>query len=144
MAYNGFPATYQPMYYPQQYQPQMPQQPAQQNGGGIIWVSGEAGAKAYLVAPNTTVQLWDSEAQCIYLKSADASGMPSMKILDYTIRSQTPVNGPVSGSAAHGISGQDYATKADVEALAGQISTLRAELDGLATKRAVKEAASNE
>ena len=145
MAYNGFPATYQPMYYPQQYQPQMPQQPAQQNGGGIIWVSGEAGAKAYLVAPNTTVQLWDSEAQCIYLKSADASGMPSMKILDYTIRSQTPVNAPVSGSAAQGISGPVYATKADVEALAGQIDTLRAELDGLTTKRsAKKEAASNE
>ena len=86
MAYNGFPATYQPMYYPQQYQPQMPQQPAQQNSGGIIWVSGEAGAKAYLVAPNTTVQLWDSEENVIYIKTADNSGMPSMKILDYTIR----------------------------------------------------------
>lgn len=144
MAYNGFPATYQPMYYPQQYQPQMPQQPAQQNSGSIIWVQGEAGAKSYLVAPNTTVQLWDSESQTIFLKSADASGMPSMKILDYTIRSQTPVNGPVSASAAQGVSGQDYATKADVEALAGQISTLRAELDGLAVKRSSKEAAHNE
>lgn len=144
MAYNGFPATYQPMYYPQQYQPQMPQQPAQQQQNNIIWVSGEAGAKAFLIAPNTTVQLWDSDDQVIYLKSADASGMPSMKILDYTIRSQTPANAPVSGSAAQGINGQDYATKADVEALAGQISTLRAELDGLAVKRSNKEAASNE
>lgn len=145
MAYPGFPATYQPMYFPQQYQPQMPQQPAQQNGGGIIWVSGEAGAKAYLVAPNTTVQLWDSEAQCIYLKSADASGMPSMKILDYTIRSQTAANGPVSGSASRMVDSSAYATKADLEALAGQIDTLRAELDGLTTKRnAKKEAAANE
>lgn len=146
MAYNGFPATYQPMYYPQQYQPQMPQQPAQQQQqNNIIWVSGEAGAKAFLIAPNTTVQLWDSDDQVIYLKSADASGMPSMKILDYTIRSQTPVNAPVSGSAAQGISGPAYATKADVEALAGQIDTLRAELDGLTTKRSTKkEAAANE
>lgn len=81
MAYNnGFPVGYQ-AYYPQpQYQPQ-PQQ-----SSGIIWVQGEAGAKSYLVAPNTTVQLWDSENQVIYLKSADASGMPSMKILDYKIR----------------------------------------------------------
>ncbi len=58
-------------------------------------MQGEAGAKSYLVAPNTTVQLWDSERQVIYLKSADASGMPNMKILDYTIRNneqhQTPV-----------------------------------------------------
>lgn len=97
MAYsNGFPMTYQPMY-PQQYAPQpqfaqqqqqQPQQQAQQNT--ITWVSGEAGAKAYLVAPNTTVQLWDSESQTIYLKSADASGMPSMKVLDYTIRDNAP------------------------------------------------------
>lgn len=139
MAYNtGFPVTYQQMYYPQQYQ-------SQQQQNNIIWVSGEAGAKAYLVAPNTTVQLWDSETQCIYLKSADASGMPSMKILDYTIRSQAAANGPVSGSAPRTVDSPAYATKADVEALAGQIDTLRAELDGLTTKRsAKKEAAANE
>lgn len=88
MAYNnGFPINYQ-QYYPQyNYQPQPNAQissPTQNNG--IIWVQGEAGAKSYLVAPNTTVQLWDSENQVIYLKSADGSGMPSMKVLDYTIR----------------------------------------------------------
>ncbi len=73
------------MYYPimgyqQQVQPPTPHQ------SGIIWVQGEAGAKSYLVAPNTTVQLWDSEAPVIYLKSCDASGMPSIKTLDYTTR----------------------------------------------------------
>ena len=89
---NGFPITYQPIYYQPQAQqqqlvPQMqPQQAPPSQNTNIIWVSGEAGAKSYLVAPNTTVQLWDSEAQTIYLKSADASGMPTMKILDYTIR----------------------------------------------------------
>ena len=60
---------------------------------GIIWVQGEAGAKSYLVAPNTTVQLWDSENNVIYLKSADSSGLPSMRILDYTIRENMPQNG---------------------------------------------------
>lgn len=94
MAYNNyFPAGYMPQY-PYQYQSQvgtqmsLPQQT--QQSSGIIWVQGEAGAKSYLVAPNTTVQLWDSESQVIYLKSADASGMPSMKIIDYTIRNNTP------------------------------------------------------
>lgn len=92
MAYNNFPIGYQPaqIYYPQQYSPmpgqQNGQQTTQQGNSSIIWVQGEAGAKSYLVAPNTTVQLWDSENQVIYLKSADASGMPSMKILDYKIR----------------------------------------------------------
>lgn len=84
MAYNnGFPIGYQPYYQPLY---QLPQQNQQQANNDIKWVQGEAGAKSYLVAPNTTVQLWDSENQVIYLKSADASGMPSMRILDYTIR----------------------------------------------------------
>lgn len=84
MAYNYFPATYQtPVYYPSQTQPQPPQQTQTQS---LIWVQGEAGAKSYLVAPNSTVTLWDSEAQTIYIKSADATGMPSIRTLDYTIR----------------------------------------------------------
>lgn len=85
MAYgNMFPTNYQSQqqYYPPQYQNAAQQQP--QNN--LIWVQGEAGAKSFLLAPNSTVQLWDSESQTIYLKSTDASGMPSMKILDYTIR----------------------------------------------------------
>lgn len=64
-------------------QPQMPH-PVETNG--IIWVQGEAGAKAYLVAPGSTVALWDSENQTIYLKSVDMSGMPSMRVIDYTER----------------------------------------------------------
>ena len=134
MAYNnGFPATY-PQYYVPQYQYQQPQQPQQTNG--IIWVSGEAGAKAYLVAPNTTVQLWDSETQRIFLKSADASGMPSMKVLEYTIRDQTPANAPVAASTTHATNPPDYATHAEIDALAAQIDALRAEMDGLTKKGA--------
>ena len=88
MAYNYFPTTYQtPVYYPQQAQPQPPQQATQQS---LIWVQGEAGAKSYLVAPNSTVTLWDSESQTIYIKSADAAGMPSIRTLDYTIRGGEP------------------------------------------------------
>lgn len=92
---NYFPYGYQPYGYQQQFQQPMPnsqptaQSPTASNtglNGNIIWVQGEAGAKSYLVAPNTTVQLWDSESQTIYLKSADGSGMPSIKTLDYTIR----------------------------------------------------------
>lgn len=38
------------------------------------WVQGEAGAEAFLVAPNQSVILMDSNAPVIYFKSADASG----------------------------------------------------------------------
>lgn len=104
MAYNnGFPATY-PQFYPQYQQPQyqqqaqapQPQSNVPQQSNPMIWVQGETGAKSYLLSPNTTLPLWDSERQTIYLKSADASGMPSMKILDYTIREQAqPQSVPV-------------------------------------------------
>ena len=118
MAYTGFP-SYQPYY---QYQ-----QPA---NNGMIWVQGEAGAKAYLIAPNTTVQLWDSERQTVYLKSADASGMPSIKTLDYTIRENTPANAPISAQTANPINNTEYATKAEIEALQAQIQALKDEIKG--------------
>lgn len=117
MAYN-FPVGYQPaqIYYPNQYQVQ-PVQPAQQMqtpaqmNGSPIWVQGEAGAKSYLVAPNSTVQLWDSESQTIYLKSADATGLPSMRILDYKIRDAVErTEMPLKGS-------EPYATMNDLKEL---------------------------
>lgn len=49
-------------------------------------VQGEVGAKAYLVAPCTTVTLWDTESQTIYIKTADASGVPSMQVLEYKVK----------------------------------------------------------
>lgn len=134
MAYNnGFPVGYQPaqIYYPQQYQ--MQQQTPQQSSS-IIWVQGEAGAKSYLVAPNNSVVLFDSETQSIYIKSADASGMPSMKVLDYTMRDQAPGNGP---SAASG-NQVDYATKSDLKTLTEQIDELRDELDSMTYRRPSK------
>ena len=101
---NGFPVGYQQM---------MQQQYTQNNQQtGPIWVQGEAAAKSYLVAPGCTVPLWDSEDKVIYLKSADVSGMPSMKVLDYQIRGDEPANKP------------EYATKADLEALAEKVAAL--------------------
>lgn len=75
--------------YKAQYQMQAPMQDAfqpQSNSGNLIWTQGEAGAKAYLVAPNSRVVLWDTESPTIYIKTADASGVPSMRILDFKER----------------------------------------------------------
>lgn len=124
MAYNnGFPMNYGYQMPPQQVIPQQIPTPQPQSNG-LLWVQGEAGAKSYLVAPNNTVDLWDSEAPVIYLKSADASGMPSMKILDYTIRdaSNMPLKTPLSSKVG------EYATKEELEALKAEIT---AKLDEL-------------
>jgi len=106
--YGGFPATYQPMIQTPQYQ--VPQQNQQ---GGLIWVQGESAAKSYMVAPGSTVQLWDSEEKVIYLKSADPSGMPSMKVLDYTIRGEEKEE-----------PAKEYATKEELDALAEKVKEL--------------------
>lgn len=132
MAYNNYyPATYQPTYFSPMYSQQT-------QNNGIIWVQGEAGAKSYLVAPNTTVQLWDSEKQVIYLKSADASGMPSMKVLDYKVREQ-----PTGAQGQQVGKNTDYALKSELTQFKEQLDALRAEVDTLALdhkpKKAVEE-----
>ena len=88
MPYQYMPG-YQPYYQPpmadqltqlrQSYQPmQQPQQaPASPS---IVWVQSEMEAANYLVAPNSAVTLWDSNSPVVYLKQADASGKPSMKL----------------------------------------------------------------
>lgn len=148
MPYNNYFPNYQPMFYPQQ-QPQVQQAQQMQQTQQVqpmtnmIWVQGEAGAKSYLVAPNTTVQLWDSERQTIYIKSADASGMPSIKTLDYTIR-EIPQNGP---RVTPGFDSTMFATKEEVNMLAQEISALRGDFDGLVKKpttKTRKEVAENE
>lgn len=126
MAYNNiFPVGYQQANYsPINYtQPQFSQNNQQnQPLGGLIWVQGEAGAKSYLVAPNTTIQLWDSENQVIYLKSADASGMPSMKILDYTIRDGEQKQNNLNNQV-------EYVTKNDFESLTRKIKELEKKIE---------------
>lgn len=133
MAYNPiFPVGYQPQQY---YPTQLNANPTQMGVGNnqantqtsLIWVQGLEAAKSYLVAPNTTVTLWDSESQTIFLKSADASGMPSMKILDYKIRDNTPQE---TARASH----SEFATKVDVESIKKEIVALTDRVNNLYEK----------
>lgn len=96
----------------QQYQPPM-QQAAQQPS--IQWVSSERAAYEYLVAPNSAVALWDSSAPVVYLKQADASGKPSMKIYDLVERTaQAPEARP----------GVEYVTRQEFEALVARLDAM--------------------
>ena len=112
----NYPPYYQPNYQP--YAPPMMDQLAQLRAqqpasNPMIWVQGEAAAKSYLVAAGNTVPLWDSENMCIYVKSVDASGVPSMRILDYTERTKpAPAQTPTP----------EYVTRAEFEAFASQFA----------------------
>lgn len=134
--YNNYTPLYQPYsgyQYPQQYQqPQMvqqtqPQQQIQQvqpqNPSSILWVRNSNEAAMYPVAPNNAVALWDSGSPVIYLKQADASGKPSMKTFDLVER---PEIAPETQKSQEGNS-PDYATKAELGALAGVVK----DIDGI-------------
>lgn len=93
MAYQNPYLNYQP------YQAQAMQQyaPAPSNNG-INWVSGESGAKSWMVGRGESVLLMDSESQTFYIKSADASGMPlPLRIFDYSERTH---NAPQASNSA--------------------------------------------
>ena len=96
-----------------QYQPNMQQVP-QQTQSSMIWVSSEQDAFNYLIAPNSAVTLWDSNAPVVYLKQADASGKPSMKIYDLVERTQRPVQAPTV----------EYAPLSRLEALEARLNEL--------------------
>ena len=101
-----------------QYQPNMQQVPQQQSPS-IVWVQNEMEAANYLVAPNSAVTLWDSNAPVVYLKQADASGKPSMKIYDLVERTQRPVQAQQTPSV-------EYAPLSRLEALEARLNELAA------------------
>lgn len=116
--------TYMPNFYPGSYQQTPPpvQQTTQQyqtpltNQNGIIWVPNEQAANDYLVAPNSAVTLWNSNAPVVYLKQADASGKPSMEVYDLVERTQRPVQAPTV----------EYAPLSRLEALEARLNELTA------------------
>lgn len=144
--YNGatpdmlgqFKNPYQQTPMPTQNQPiqqPMPQPVVQNTANDMIWVQGESGAKAYLVAPNTTVTLWDSENPVIYIKTADASGMPSMRVLDFTERAAETSTSPAKHVCQ---CGKDFVKKNEFEALQVEIDAIKERLDALASKPTTK------
>lgn len=108
----------------QQMMPPMQQsmaQPVQQNPiaqGGVQWVSGEQEARGYLIAPNSAVALWDSTAPTVYLKQADASGKPTLKIYDLVERVETPRTAPKE-------KGVEFVTRKEFDALAALVGELK-------------------
>lgn len=121
-----------PGYYP----PPMPDQLAQlrqaaypqaqqaaQQSAPIIWVQGEEGAKAYMVAAGNSVLLMDSEASTFYIKATDTSGMPQpLRIFDYTER--TAAKAAPQRPAQQ--QGDEYVTRQEFNALAARIDALAA------------------
>ena len=122
----------QPMGQPMQ-NAQMPMQTQPTND--FLWVLNENEATSYPVAPNNTVTLWDKNLPTIYIKSVNAQGVPSMRILDFTERL---VNAPKTHSTPSFNSPDNFVTLDSFNALKGDVEALRGKLDELNAKPVAK------
>jgi len=124
MAYPFYPTGYQPYQMPGT-QMSLANGNSFQTGTSsqLIWVQGEAAAKSYPIQAGSSVALWDSESDTVYIKSADMAGMPSIKILDYKMRDASQATQKQPETA--------FATKDEVTHLQEEIEALRMKLEGM-------------
>lgn len=155
MAYGNYAPFYRGGYFNPMQTPIMPQmadnqnqlvqpyqQPIQTNPAPIpmqtqqtndmIFVLNENEANSWLVAPNNSVTLWDKNQQTIYIKSVNAQGIPSMRILDYVERSADTSNSHENAPKTHECTcGDKFATKEQINDLRGKIDDLTAKYEEL-------------
>lgn len=96
--------------------PQALQNPVAQSG--VQWVSGEQEARNWMIAPNAAVALWDSSAPTVYLKQADASGKPTLKVYDLVERLASAPDAQKAPAA-------EYVTRKEFDALAALVSEMK-------------------
>lgn len=117
----------------------IPQSQPQQINQGLLWVQGETGAKSYLVAPNSTVLLMDSENSRFYLKSADGAGMPNMRIFEYKEITNTPQN-VLQGQYSNEKELNDkYVTREEYDGLKRQYEAIMERLDSISNNAEVEQ-----
>lgn len=144
---NYYNASIQNGQYPQQMpqMPQMPSMPIQAAPGtnDMLWVLNETEAVSFPVAVNNRVTLWDKNKDTVYIKSVDAQGVPSMRILDYVERGTEGTKTPTEHVCK---CGDKFVPLETFNALVGRIDIMAAKLDGLTaskTKAKTKEEGEN-
>ena len=89
---------------------------------GVNWVQGEAGARAWMMAPNSSVLLMDSESQRFFIKQTDQYGMPMpLRTFTYTEVVQGAQIGtiPAAKETEH-----TYDARSEIDALTKRIEAL--------------------
>ena len=142
------PTYYDPVQQSQmgQYNPQYPQQMAQQMQNAqmpmqgqptndFLWVLNENEATSYPVAPNNTVILWDKNLPTVYIKSVNAQGVPSMRVLDFTERTATAPKQPPVASFSYP---SNFVTLDSFNALEEKFAALEGKVEELRPKASAK------
>ena len=127
-------AENQGQFVPQYQAPVQPTQmsvPTAQPTNDMIWVLGQTEAESYPVAPNNSVVLWDKNNPTIYIKSVNAQGIPSMRILDFVERTQNGSQMPAEHACQ---CGDKFVTKDELKALQVKYDDLTAKYDDLMSR----------
>ena len=112
-------SNYNPWMQPM-YGGMMPQRPAYPQTGApiaprqLIRVSGMDGAKAFQMAPNEVVALFDEGDDVLYVKSTDGAGFPTVRRFRFHEEAE-------AAPAAQAPQSTDYVTRAEFEELKGMI-----------------------
>lgn len=114
--------------FAQPYPTQPTPAPIPQMTNDIIWVLNENEATSYPVAPNNNVVLWDKGNPTIYVKSVNAQGVPSMRILDFTERT---TNAPQMPGEHACKCGDNFVTKEELKELQGKYDELTTKYNDL-------------
>ena len=135
--YGYYPQVQQmlPVMYPQQQAVEQPQQ--QQNNAPMdsymVWVQGKAGAQSYPVARGTTLPLFDSEGDYVYIKSVDQNGIPLPLVTKVLSDPPVEVKAEVVDTTTQ-VDMSSYVTKESYDELLKKYSDLEMRILDLETK----------
>lgn len=151
MAYGNYAPFYRGGFFNPMQTPQIPNMAENQNqfaqpyqtsmqpppmatptpNNDMIFVLGQNEAESYPVAPNATVTMWDKNQKTFYIKTANAQGIPSMQIYDFTERIENTSKSPTEHACQ---CGDKFATKEQLNALQGKYDDISGKIEELETK----------
>lgn len=165
MAYsNYFPMTYQPNYYgqPNPYYQQMQQQAMMQQNqqmqnaqqqsqqmqqptiqqSGFVLVPSEQEARNYPVAPGNSITFKDENAPYCYVKTMGFNQLDRPTFERYRlVKEDSPVaaqSSPTMEDSAESSKHTPYALKSDLDAIWGELDSLRGKLKAQMERKPVK------
>lgn len=128
-----------PMVYPQQLVENNQQNFQQQQNNNsnmnsyMVWVQGKAGAQSYPVGRGTTLPLFDSEGDYLYIKSVDSNGIPLPLVTKVISDPPVEVQAEVVETTPQ-VDMSDYVTKQSYDELMKKYGELESRILELETK----------
>ena len=100
----------------------------------LVFVNGVEGAKAYIVQPNSTIYLRDSDSDKLFIKYCDAQGRSTLRtyaLVELDEQGNKKVAAPIQE-----IDPEQFVTKESFRAVETKLNKLQSAVDKLNNKKA--------